>query len=85
MAIIHQVKCVSPHFDDVREGLKTAELRKDDRDYRVGDTLRQLEYEAGEYTGRFIEHIITHKLTGGPWLADGYCMLSLGRVIGGNF
>lgn len=85
MTIIHKVKSVPPHFDAVREGLKTAELRKDDRPYEVGDTLRQCEFDAGEYTGRFIEHEITHKLVGGPWLADGYCMLSLGRVIGGNF
>lgn len=81
MPKVHDVKCVPPHFNDVASGRKTAELRIDDRGYEVGDILRQHEYVGGEMTGSIIAHEITHKLTGGPWLAEGYCMLSLGRVI----
>lgn len=77
---VHDVKSVQPHFDDVASGRKTAELRLDDRDYEVGDTIRMREFVAGEFTGRVIAYEITHKLTGEPWLANGYCMLSLGRV-----
>lgn len=80
MPRIHEVKSVQPHFDDVASGRKTAELRLDDRGYEVGDTLRQLEYVNGELTGNAIAHEITHKLSGGPWLAPGYCMLSLARI-----
>lgn len=86
MPTVHEVKSRHPHFDDVLAGRKTAELRIDDRGYAVGDTLRQREIAMGEYTGRFhytgrvIAHEITHKLTGEPWLAPGYCMLSLGRI-----
>jgi hypothetical protein len=76
----HDVKCVQPHFDDVCSGRKTADLRVDDRDYQVGDILRQREFDGSELTGRVIAHEITHKLTGGPWLADGFCMLSLRRI-----
>lgn len=77
---VHDVRSVQPHFDDVASGRKTAELRLDDRGYEVGDTLRQHEFVNGQLTGNVIAHTITHKLVGGPWLADGYCMLSLGRL-----
>ena len=77
---VHDVKSIQPHFDDVCSGKKTAELRLDDRDYQVGDLLRQHEYVCGELTGNVIAHEITHKLKGAPWLADGYCMLSLARI-----
>lgn len=86
MAVTHEVKSVNPHFDDVCEGRKTAELRLDDRGYMAGDTLRQREWNGVAYTGRWIEHEITHKLEGPPWLADGYCMLSLARIpLAGEF
>jgi len=77
---VHEVKSVQPHFDDVASGRKTAELRLDDRGYQVGDLLRQREFVNGEFTGNVVAHEITHKLTGGPWLSDGYCMLSLARI-----
>lgn len=87
MSITHTVKSVAPHFDDVCDGSKTAELRLDDRGYAVGDLLCQREWhETGGYTGRFIIHKITHKLVGGPWLVEGYCMLSLERMpVSGDF
>lgn len=75
----HDVKSVQPHFDDVASGRKTAELRLDDRGYEVGDFIRRHECVSVKLTGKFITHEITHKLTGAPWLAPGYCMLSLGR------
>lgn len=80
MPKVHDVKSVQPHFSDVLSGRKTAELRLDDRGYEVGDILRQHEYVNGETTGQVVAHQITHKLAGAPWLADGYCMLSLGRI-----
>ncbi len=80
MRKVHDVKCTQPHFDDVCSGRKTAELRLDDRAYAVGDLLRLHEYVLGELTGAVAGYTITHKLTGEPWLAPGYCMLSLGRV-----
>lgn len=36
---VHELKCLDVHFDAIRSGLKTAELRYDDRHYRVGDYL----------------------------------------------
>lgn len=86
MPKVHELKCAQPHFDDVASGRKTAELRLDDRGYEVGDTLRLREIAVCDfadryhYTGNVIAYEVTHKLSGEPWLAPGYCMLSLGRV-----
>lgn len=57
------------------------------RERRLAHAICQREIAGGgdgepweHYTGRVIAHEITHKLTGAPWLAPGYCMLSLGRI-----
>lgn len=35
--MIHQLKCDSKFFEDVASGKKTFEVRKNDRDFFVGD------------------------------------------------
>ncbi len=80
MPTVHKVRSEMPHFADVLSGRKTAELRLDDRGYQVGDTLAMHEFVDGAETGRVVAYVITHKLTGGPWLAPGYCMLSFPPV-----
>lgn len=35
----HELKCWPKFFEAIRDGSKTFEIRKDDRDYRVGDML----------------------------------------------
>lgn len=37
--MIHELKLRKEFFDYVRFGIKKFEIRKDDRDYKVGDTL----------------------------------------------
>lgn len=39
MTKIHFIKTVQPHFEGRQNGLKTFEIRNNDRDYRVGDVL----------------------------------------------
>ena len=78
---VHELKTVRPWFSVVYYGYKTAELRKHDRDYRVGDRLRLREWFPAEecYGSNEVLARITHIVTDadGPWLAPGYCMLSL--------
>lgn len=73
--MIHELKILPEHFIPVLDGLKTAELRKNDRDFKVGDTLVLMEYN-GEYTGDGCERLVTHVADVGSYL-PGFVLLSM--------
>lgn len=50
--MIHALKILPRYFDAVRNGCKTFELRKNDRDFQVGDYLALNEWDEDHYTGR---------------------------------
>lgn len=50
--MIHALKTLPEYFEAVRKGDKTFEIRKDDRDFRVGDYLALNEWDGEKYTGR---------------------------------
>lgn len=53
MSLTHDLKIAPEYFDDVREGRKSFEVRRNDRAYRVGDFVRLREFSAASnYTGR---------------------------------
>lgn len=59
-----ELKTVNPHFSDVWNNLKRAELRFDDRDYSLNDILWLREYDelSETYSGRIILSLPTHIL-----------------------
>lgn len=76
--ITHELKIFPEFFSAVCTGVKRAELRKNDRDYRVGDTLHLMETPRGSChrTGEFINVKITHIADVGEWM-PGYVLLSV--------
>jgi hypothetical protein len=52
----HELKTWKVFFEPMWNNLKNFEIRWNDRDYKVGDRLRLMEYDNIErkYTGRFI-------------------------------
>lgn len=76
--ITHDIKIYPEFFSAVCTGVKRAELRKNDRDYRVGDTLHLMETPRGSchQTGEFINVKITHIADVGEWM-PGYVLLSV--------
>lgn len=76
--MIHELKILPEYFNEVQSHNKHFELRKYDRDYRVGDWILLKEFENCSYTGRECGYFkITYILRNCPeyGLADGYCIL----------
>lgn len=74
---VHEIKIANCYFEDVKQGIKKFELRKNDRDYKVGDKLKMMEFKDGEYTGRIINAVITFMLDDYEGIKEGYCILSI--------
>ncbi|EAF3712816.1 DUF3850 domain-containing protein [Listeria monocytogenes] len=49
---VHRLKILPEFFEKKRTLVKAFEIRKNDRNFMVGDTLILQEYVNGEYTGR---------------------------------
>lgn len=71
----HQIRLGSEFFDDSASGRKDFELRKNDRDYRVGDILEMMEFKDGRNTGRICRKAVTYILEDFTGLEDGYCIM----------
>lgn len=74
----HKLKCWPEYFEPVLKGLKTAELRINDRDFQVGDQILLQEYDFKNisYTKREILIEITHITNGINHLQENHVMLS---------
>ena len=87
---IHNVKSWSHFFDAIESGHKKHDLRKNDRNYKVGDILKLQRYDNinGEYTGREISRRVTYITSNvtpcaysSAVLPNDYCILSLGDAL----
>ncbi|AYV74482.1 DUF3850 domain-containing protein [Bacillus sp. PK3-056] len=60
--VIHHLKIQPEYFDSVSKGIKSFEIRKNDRNYKVGDVLLLQEYIPSEtkFTGRVLDRKITY-------------------------
>lgn len=76
---VHQLKTWPEHFDAVASGLKTFEIRKDDRGFEVGNILNLNEFDPRTmaYTGRMLVALVTYKLAGLDGLDPDYCLLGI--------
>lgn len=84
MKRVHELKIWPEFYKLIVSGVKTCELRRNDRQYDVGDKLLLREYEPinMEYTGKMIYREITHVLHGaGVGCIEPLQGLSIGFVI----
>ena len=86
---VHELKTDPIVFNDVWRGVKTFEIRYDDRDFRVGDDLRLretrysgAEMQAGKplaYTGRELVLPVKYIMRGPQYgLNEGWVIMSVG-------
>ena len=73
----HYLKTLPEYFNAVENGTKPFEVRKNDRNYQVGDTLHLQEYSNGAYTGREISKKICYILDNPTFCKDGFVVLGL--------
>jgi len=80
---VHFLKIMPRFFQRVLSGNKTAELRKNDRSYQVGDILVLREFYNDKYTGREVVVTVSDIVRTSDFrdgLRNGTCMLSFRKL-----
>ena len=75
----HYLKTWPEFFQAMKSGKKTFEIRKNDRDFNVGDMLILQEYGPSlqVYTGNEITVEVTYTLDVLPFVPEGYVCMSV--------
>ena len=61
--MIHELKIKPQYYEDIKIGIKTFEIRKNDREFNLGDILILNEYDSG--AGTYNGHILIVRVTKG--------------------
>lgn len=92
---VHELKIKSTYFNEVANGVKTFELRKNDRDYQVGDLIHFVNAKGEEIKWVYDQSInslknnsnnlyqITYILKDVPeyGLDKDYCILGIKKIV----
>lgn len=76
----HKLKIYPEYFEAVRSKQKTFEIRKNDRDYQVGDSLILQEFDPNieAYTDESVSASVTYIFYGGSFGVDkGYVVMAI--------
>jgi hypothetical protein len=79
----HILKAHPQFFDAVMDLSKTFEIRKNDRNFKAGDTavLQHYDPETGSYNGKELYISIPYVMLGGKFGLDAdYCIFSISEV-----
>lgn len=79
MPNVHYLKTWTPFFMDIKSGIKQFEVRRNDRDFQVGDTLILEEFNPNKsaYTGAWTPKLVIYKLDDERFVKEGYVILGL--------
>ena len=79
--MLHELKIWPEMYDVLRSGVKRFELRRDDRNFQGGDTLKLREWspDSEEYTGRSLKASVYYVLRDAEQfgLMPGFCAMSI--------
>lgn len=79
----HALKTWPELYAALADGTKTADVRKNDRGFQVGDDVIFQEYDNKEkkYTGNEVKSTVTHILAGDQFgIGKHFCVLSFARI-----
>lgn len=75
---MHNLKILPKYFADVKSGIKTFEIRFNDRNYKVGDTLILREWTPEEgYTGNVLQKEVVYLLDDSQYCKEGFVILGI--------
>jgi hypothetical protein len=77
--MVHELKCWTEVFHSVYIGEKEFEIRVNDRDFKVGDSLHLREWDpiTKTYTGKYAIKRITYTVQGKYGLPENLCVMQL--------
>ena len=80
--MIHRLKTIQPYFNEVELGSKTFEVRKNDRDFKVGDFMVLQEWELNGHflTGNEVKTIITYVLDNPEYCKEEYVIIGFAKL-----
>ena len=79
MSKTHELKIYPKYFEAILDGKKTFEIRKNDRNFHVGDRVVLKEWDNINYSGREIHATVKYMLDDTfIGLAEGYVAFSFG-------
>lgn len=73
----HELKTYPKYFQETIEGNKPFEIRKNDRNFQVGDVLILKEWDNIKYSGREIGAVVRYVLRDFIGLQEGYVALGV--------
>ena len=76
----HHLKILPKYYMDVERGIKSFEIRFNDRGFKVGDILYLEEYCGGEATGRMLMREVCYMIDDPAYCKEGYVVLGLKGV-----
>jgi len=75
---LHQLKIIPSFYQDVADGQKRWEYRKNDRNFKINDSVILREWNTEKYTGRILIYKIFYIVHGGVVdIPENYCIFSL--------
>lgn len=83
MGKVHNLKTWPQFYNQVSEGTKTFGVRKNDRDFKIGDLLNLYEFdtEQNDYTGKLCIVQVKSILNGGKFgIEEGYIVMSIVKI-----
>lgn len=78
-SMTHELKILPQWFKDVCSQKKTFEIRKNDRDFKIGDTLILKEWDGTDFTGREVKRTVSYIYhgDGNYGIAEGYVVMAI--------
>lgn len=79
--MVHELKTVEPYYSLVEKDIKTFEIRKNDRDYKINDVLLLKQYSLLRgFSGKYLKRQVVYVLDNRQFCKKGYVVLGIKKI-----